>query len=136
MNNHITFGPAPPKTEFPDITTALNYCQDHTRGHGYCVVIRSTEKGRDGRPFRSYFTCDRGGKYRDNTRPSAKPRKLRSKEGVLAGTASRKTNCPFQLRLQLDIHGIWQLEVKQLYHNYLPSLNASAHPTFRRKDVQ
>jgi hypothetical protein len=32
--------------------------------------------------------------------------------------------------------GIWQLQVKQLAHNHPPSLNASAHPTLRKRDLE
>jgi hypothetical protein len=136
MNNHIAFGPAPLKTEFLDVPSALEYIQEYARPLRFCVVIRSSEKDKNGRPFRTYFRCDRGTKYVDYTKPCAKPRKKRSEDGVLAGTGSRKTNCPFQLRLQCDVEGIWRLHCNQLCHNHPPSLNSSAHPTFRRKDIQ
>ena len=126
MNQHLVFGPPPSQTSFPDISTALRHCQDHARDLGYSVVLRSTVKDLLGSPFRSYFACDRGGVYRDRTKPSAKPRKKRSEDGVLDGTASRKTNCPFQLRLDIDENKTWKLIVNQLAHNHLPSLNASA----------
>jgi hypothetical protein len=136
MNQHLVFGPPPSQTSFPDISTALKHCQDHARDLGYSVVLRSTVKDLLGSPFRSYFACDRGGVYRDRTKPSAKPRKKRSEDGVLDGTASRKTNCPFQLRLDINENKTWKLIVNQLAHNHLPSLNASAHPSLRRRDLE
>jgi hypothetical protein len=129
-------GPAPPKTEFSGVSSALEYIQEYARPLGFCVVIRSSEKDKNRRPFKTYFRCDRGTKYVDYTKSCAKPRKKRLENGVLAGTGSRKTNCPFQLRLQFDIEGIWRLYCNQLCHNHPLSLNSSAHPTFRRKDIQ
>jgi hypothetical protein len=81
MNNHLNFGLAPLRTEFPDISTALIHCQDHARGLGY------------------YFKCDRGRKYVDRTFPYAKPRKKLKEGDGTTGTAPKKTDCPFQLRL-------------------------------------
>jgi hypothetical protein len=44
-------------------------------------------------------------------------------------------NNSFQLCLQLDLDGKY-LEINQLNHNHPPCLNASAHPTFRKQDVE
>jgi hypothetical protein len=107
INQYIVLGLAPPQTTYPDITSALTACQDHARYSGYTIVIRSTET-RDGNPFRAYFICDRLGKYRNNTVPTRKPRKKRDIYGNLQGTASRKTDCPFQLCLDRQDNG-WRL---------------------------
>jgi hypothetical protein len=136
MNNHSVFGPLPFRTEFPDVSTALEYLQEYARPLGYCIVIRSSDKDKNGLHYRSYFRCDRGTKYTDQTKPCSKPRKKRSEDGILAGTGSRKTDCPFQLRLQIGFDGIWHLYCNKLAHNHPPSLNSSAHPTFRRRDVK
>jgi len=66
----------------------------------------------------------------------ANPRKKRGLNGVLAGTGSRRRECPFQLRLQLKEDGIWHLFINKLYHNHEPSINSSAHPSFRRRDLE
>jgi hypothetical protein len=95
MNQYSIFGLVPPQTRFSSIKAALEHCQDHARDLGYYVVIRSTEKDDIGMPFRSYFTCDRGGVYRNRTKSIAKSRKLRTEGGVLGGTGSKKTNYPF-----------------------------------------
>lgn len=84
MNQHLVFGPAPSRTEFPDATTALKYLEEYSRPLGFCVVIRSSEKNTSGQHFRSYYWCDRGTKYTDRTTPCAKSRKKRTEEGIVS----------------------------------------------------
>jgi hypothetical protein len=135
MNQHTVFGPTPPQTTYPNITSALTACQDHARYSDYTVVIRSTER-REGKAFRAYFMCDRSGKYRNRTKPSAKPRKKRTLEGAQLGTATCKTDCPFQLYLDRQDDDSWHLRVNQLAHNHPPSLNTAAHPSLRARDLR
>jgi hypothetical protein len=106
MNNHIAFGLPLARIEFPGVSSTLEYLQEYSRLLGYCIVIRSSKKDKNGQHFRSYFQYDRGAGYIDRTKPCSKPRKKRSTDGVLAGTGSRKTNCLFQLRLQLEFDGL------------------------------
>jgi hypothetical protein len=137
MNQHSVFGPAPSRIEFPDAPTALKYLEDYSRPLGFCVVIRgSNKRPATGEHFQTFYRCDRGARYVDQTRESANPRKKRNEAGVLPGTGTRKTNCPFQLRLQKDVDGVWRLYCNRLYHNHGPSVNSSAHPKLRARDLE
>jgi hypothetical protein len=100
MNQYSVFGLVLSHIEFPDALTALKYLEDYSRPLGFCVVIRGSNKRPvTGKHFQTFYYCDRGAQYIDQTRESANPRKKHNEASILPGIDTRKMNCPFQLQL-------------------------------------
>jgi malonate-semialdehyde dehydrogenase (acetylating)/methylmalonate-semialdehyde dehydrogenase len=108
----------PPVGIFQTREELLKHVRDFALTQGYMVSIKDSSKDR-------YVTiaCDRGGIYRERLKTGENMRQRK--------TASRLTNCPFEVVGKKD-DDLWRLTIKIGEHNHEPSTDVSDHPSCRR----
>jgi malonate-semialdehyde dehydrogenase (acetylating)/methylmalonate-semialdehyde dehydrogenase len=108
----------PPAGTFQTREELLKHVRDFALSQGYMVSIKDSSKER-------YVTisCDKGGVYRKRLKNGENMRQRK--------TASRLTNCPFEVVGKKD-DDLWMLTIKNGEHNHEPSQDISDHPSCRR----
>ena len=106
---------------YDDFDALLSFANTWARDRGFAIAIqRRANRAKDGTYRRVDLCCDRGGRDR------------RSEAAGLRNATSRKTGCPFSLKVNL-IAGRWVPTVLHAAHNHRPSLDAASHPIHRKK---
>ena len=116
----------PPITSFTGSDEQLVHeLQNWARDHHYALVKASSNKYPYSDQFRRiYLKCDRGGE----------PKSTNSKN---LSAASRKTNCPFEIRTHFSKKSLnWAVKIHNPHHNHDTSLHPAAHSMHRRLSTQ
>ena len=116
----------PPITSFTGSDEQLVHeLQSWARDHHYALVKASSNKYPYSDQVRTiYLKCDRGGE----------PKSTNSKN---LSAASRKTNCPFEIRTHFSKKSLnWAVKIHNPHHNHDPSLHPAAHSMHRRLSTQ
>ena len=98
--------PPPTHPTYDTLEEATAAINTHAYAQGYAVMRRSSKKRR-GAIYQALLACTKSGT--DRTRREEAPR--------VRNTSSRKTNCPFLLRLDLA-GGVWVVTVVRAGHNH------------------
>jgi hypothetical protein len=114
--------PAPPDATYRTETEAVQAIKTFAQDHGYAVITKRTNKGREGKIEAIYLTCDQGQVYQSTA-------KERQRE------PSRRTGCPFSIRISHHkTDNLWHVKVRDPSHNHGPSRPGS-HPSIRREEI-
>ena len=108
----------PPNATYASYEDCITDINQWAARYGYACVQKSSKR-KDGVYIRVWIRCDKGGAPRPLTTGARQGR-------------SRRTNCPFELRLNWNQATLqYDLETLDAAHNHAPSGDISAHVAYR-----